>query len=65
MSEQECLELLAHVEELENAVRDLSRKSYKARYSHSRTHASGASSAYEIEAVWLRGFVKRCKDNNQ
>jgi len=65
MNEQEQAELMAHAEELEWAAKSLWRKSKNARLSHSRTHAAGGASAYEIEAVWIRGFLRRCNGEKE
>lgn len=59
MSEQEYAELTAHADDLERAALALLETSFKARYSHERTHAAGASTGYEAAAIWLRGFLRR------
>lgn len=59
MTEQERLELEAHAAELERVTLNLYRLAKAEKYSHERQRASSAASAYEIQAVWLRGFLRR------
>lgn len=65
MKKQERAELVAHAEELERAALLLLNDSFKARYSHERTHAAGASTGYEAAAIWLRGFLRRCAEQDE
>lgn len=59
MTKKEYAELIAHAEDLDKAAVSLREVGKKGRYSRERTHAHGAATSYEIEVVWLRGFLRR------
>lgn len=61
MTSEEYQELLLHAQKLEQSVESLRKNARTATYSRERTHANGAASTLELEAVWIRGFLKRHK----
>ena len=62
METNELAEIEAHITELELNRAGLLIESKKARLSRERTHANGAACICEIEAIWLRGFLRRCSE---
>ena len=59
MTNEERAELIEHARKLDEAAASLRETAKKGKYSRERTHAHASATSYEIEAVWLRGFLKR------
>lgn len=59
MTPEQREELEAHAAELERAAEALRLQLSRAKNNFERGSRSAAAAAYEIEAIWLRGFLRR------
>lgn len=61
MTEDQKAELLAQIEYIEQTAAEFRKRSKRGKNTHEKSFWAGSAASHEINAVWLRGFLERCR----